>query len=79
MFWKKSGKSNRTPPPLLFRSFADVAQTVHELHAPGWSNRKYVHEWIQSLKTYAFPVIGRKPISEIQHRRRYGDFGATLE
>lgn len=30
-----------------------------------WSNGKHVDQWINSLRGYAFPVFGHKPVSEI--------------
>ena len=51
---KRQAKEDTARPSIP--SFADVAKTVHELHAPHWSNQKYVHEWIQALrKPMPFP------------------------
>lgn len=46
-------------------SFQDSAKKVHELHLPTWSNEKQGKQWINTLTTYAFPVIGRKKIDKI--------------
>ena len=70
---KRQAKQDASAPAVP--SFADVAQVVHELNAPTWSNSKHSHEWIQSLKTYAYPVIGRKPVGEITT----GDVMTVLE
>ena len=70
---KRQAKQDASAPAVP--SFADVALAVHELNAPSWSNSKHSHEWIQSLKTHAFPTLGRKPVSEITT----GDVMTVLE
>ena len=60
---KRQAKQDARKPSIP--TFEDAALAVHELHAPNWSNKKYVHEWIQALRTYAFPVIGRKSVDSI--------------
>ena len=46
-------------------SFKEAAKKVHELHLPTWTNEKQGKQWINTLTTYAFPVIGRKKIDKI--------------
>lgn len=52
-----------TRKPLL--SFEAAAQQVHRHRVGAWSNGKHVDQWINSLRAYAFPVIGSKPVAEV--------------
>lgn len=50
-------------------TFAEAAETVIALHAKGWKDPgRMGGQWRQTLRAYAFPVIGDKPISEITPR-----------
>lgn len=46
-------------------TFAQAARQVHEELKPGWKNAKHAAQWITTLETYAFPVIGEKPLAAI--------------
>ena len=46
-------------------TFKDVAEQVHRQRAQGWSNGKHVDQWINTLRDYAFPVIGDMPVCDI--------------
>jgi len=46
-------------------TFEKTAFTVHKGLAPGWKNAKHAAQWINTLKRYAFPVIGARPVSQI--------------
>ena len=49
-------------------SSADFASVTYEyirLKAPGWRSPKSAAQWTSSLETYAFPVLGRLPVSAI--------------
>jgi integrase len=46
-------------------TFEKTAFTVHKGLAPGWKNAKHAAQWINTLKRYAFPVIGPRPVSQI--------------
>jgi integrase len=46
-------------------SFAAAAQTFFDQHSVSWRNVKHAAQFISTLKTYAFPLIGRLPVSEI--------------
>jgi integrase len=32
---------------------------------PGWKNPKHADQWINTLRAYAFPVFGNKPVAEV--------------
>lgn len=47
-------------------SFEDAARECHMVKAPEFRNAKHKAQWINTLETYAFPTIGRMPVSEIE-------------
>lgn len=46
-------------------TFAAAATEYIADHEAGWRNSKHHQQWGNTLKTYAFPVIGDLPVSEI--------------
>ena len=46
-------------------SFEEVAQQVHIDRMPTWKNAKHERQWINTLRDYAFPKIGRMPVDAI--------------
>lgn len=46
-------------------TFAEIAQQVHIERMPTWKNAKHGAQWINTLRDYAFPKIGRMPIDSI--------------
>ncbi len=46
-------------------SFEAASRRVHELHLPTWRNAKHQKDFIASLERYAFPLIGKTPVSHI--------------
>ncbi|SDE47675.1 tyrosine-type recombinase/integrase [Limimaricola pyoseonensis] len=46
-------------------SFEEAARKVHAIHAPAWRNAKHAAQFISTLETYAFPVIGAQRVSDI--------------
>lgn len=45
--------------------FEEIAQQVHIERLPTWKNAKHGAQWINTLRDYAFPKIGRMPIDSI--------------
>ncbi|WP_417599803.1 tyrosine-type recombinase/integrase [Pararhodobacter oceanensis] len=45
--------------------FEEVARQVHIERMPTWKNAKHGAQWINTLRDYAFPKIGRMPIDSI--------------
>ena len=43
-------------------TFEEVAQQVHIDRMPTWKNAKHGAQWINTLRDYAFPKIGRMPV-----------------
>ena len=46
-------------------TFAEAAEAVIAMHEPTWRSPKSGPQWRASLETYAHPVIGDMPVSEI--------------
>jgi hypothetical protein len=47
------------------RTFEAVAEAYIAFHRPTWSNAKHRQQWENTLKTYAYPIIGHLPISRV--------------
>ncbi|MDO6459639.1 tyrosine-type recombinase/integrase [Granulosicoccaceae sp. 1_MG-2023] len=47
------------------RTFTHCAAGYIRAHRRGWKNRKHARQWISTLRTYACPVIGDKPIADV--------------
>ena len=43
----------------------EIARQVHIERLPTWKNLKHGQQWINTLAEYAFPKIGRLPVSEV--------------
>lgn len=46
-------------------TFADLATKAHADRKAGWKNDKHKAQWLSSLRTYAFPAIGDKPVDKV--------------
>lgn len=46
-------------------TFKDVAEGYIAAHRAGWKNAKHAQQWENTLATYAEPVIGHLPASEV--------------
>ncbi|WP_304950273.1 tyrosine-type recombinase/integrase [Sulfitobacter sp.] len=46
-------------------TFEEVAQQVHIDRMPTWKNAKHGQQWINTLRDYAFPKIGRMPVDSV--------------
>lgn len=46
-------------------TFEEFAQHVHLERLPTWKNAKHGQQWINTLRDYAFPKIGRLPLETI--------------
>lgn len=51
--------------PALPLTFRDVAERLWASMKPGWKNPKHAEQWISTLRTYAFPHLGGKPVAEV--------------
>ena len=46
-------------------TFSDAAKRFLALHEPTWRNPKHRQQWRNTLRTYAFPLLGDRPLEEI--------------
>ena len=46
-------------------TFKEIAEACIAAKAPEWKNAKHAQQWNNSLETYAFPILGELPISDI--------------
>lgn len=46
-------------------TFSEYAVTCHELKRLEWANEKHSSQWINTLRDYAFPIIGDLPINQV--------------
>jgi hypothetical protein len=42
-------------------TFEEFAKQYVAIQKPGWRNPKHAQQWENTLKTYAYPVMGRSP------------------
>ena len=60
---KQEERLARQRPPTP--TFAKASEIVIDMRRPTWSNAKHAAQWSSTLKTYAFPKMGSKLITEI--------------
>ena len=46
-------------------TFEEIAQQVHVERLPIWKNTKHGQQWINTLRDYAFPKIGKMPVDSV--------------
>ena len=46
-------------------TFAEAARRVVEQKRGGWRGPRHAYDWLRSLERYAFPRIGKRPVSEV--------------
>ena len=46
-------------------TFAEAAARVLEQLRPGWRSPRHAQDWVSSLRVYAFPQLGHRPVGEI--------------
>ena len=46
-------------------TFTQAAARYIRSHRHGWSNPKHARQWVSTLKTYARPLVGEKPVDQI--------------
>jgi hypothetical protein len=58
----KKPKAAPQTPPITFAKYAE--QYINRM-SPKWSNAKHAAQWMATIKTYAFPEIGKLPLDAI--------------
>jgi integrase len=46
-------------------TFERAARKVHDGRKAGWKNAKHADQWINTLRDYAFPIIGKKRVADL--------------
>ena len=62
---KIASKPIKTPPKTDKVLFKDFAATCVQTKRAEWTNQKHGDQWEYTLKEFAYPVIGGKPIDEV--------------
>jgi len=62
---KQAAKAQRALEAAKAVTFRQVAESYFEQHQSKWRNAKHREQFIGSLRTYAFPVIGALPVAAI--------------
>lgn len=61
----KAGLNPRFNASREIPTFEELAQQVHIDRMPTWKNAKHGAQWLNTLRDYAFPKIGRMPVDSI--------------
>ena len=61
----KSGLNPRYNASREIPTFEELAKQVHIERLPTWRNPKHGQQWLNTLRDYAFPKIGRMPVDAI--------------
>ena len=61
----KSGLNPRFNANREVPTFEELSRQVHIDRLPTWKNAKHGRQWVNTLRDYAFPKIGRMPVDSI--------------
>ncbi|MGC1506425.1 MAG: tyrosine-type recombinase/integrase [Sulfitobacter sp.] len=61
----KTGLNPRFNAQREIPTFEEISRQVHIDRLPTWKNPKHGQQWLNTLRDYAFPKIGRMPIDSI--------------
>ncbi len=61
----KSGLNPRFNAQREIPTFEELSRQVHIDRLPTWKNAKHGQQWLDTLRDYAFPKIGRMPVDSI--------------
>ena len=50
----------------IMPTFEEAARKVHESLLPTFRNKKHGQQWINTLRDYAFPAFGSRPVDQIE-------------
>jgi integrase len=60
---RRTRKSDAEPQKIV--TFEELATEIIKAKQPEWRNPKHAQQWTSTLKEYAYPTIGYKPLSDI--------------
>jgi integrase len=55
----------RRAEPEAIPTFSTCAANYIRAHRKGWKNAKHARQWVRTLKTYARPIIGERPVDAV--------------
>lgn len=61
----RKGINPKYSAPGTVPTFEEMAREAHVDRMPTWKNAKHGQQWINTLRDYAFPKIGRMPIDSV--------------
>ncbi len=66
---RKAARTGGDPMDLRWQAsiptFEAAVTAVVELHRPSWRNAKHAAQWEATLRTYVYPRLGKRPVSNI--------------
>lgn len=62
---KQAARANQRAQEARFVAFEDEARTYIAAHRAAWKNAKHADQWMKTLQTYAFPVLGQLHVAAI--------------
>ena len=62
---RKSKRGRQGADTAKFMTFKDCAEAYIKAHSAGWKNAKHVSQWQNTLNTYAYPLLGELPVTEV--------------
>lgn len=65
---KKIDKSRLKAEAAKAKTFKDCAQEYLKKHQSSYSNVKHAKQWVSTLETYAYPIIGNILVSELNRK-----------
>jgi integrase len=62
---KAQASAQRDAQAALQKTFDEATTEFIRLHAPSWRNAKHGQQWANTLRDYASPHFGKKPVGEV--------------
>src|SRR5262249_17863264 len=62
---RRAERAERAAAAAKSRTFADVTAEYFDVHSVGWSNRKHRTDFLNTLRTHVFPMLGVLPVASI--------------
>jgi hypothetical protein len=62
---EKQQQREKSGPRVKVPTFAECAESYMESHRAGWKNDKHIAQWESTLKTYAYPVLGKMAVDKV--------------
>src|SRR3546814_6938689 len=59
-------------------NFEKAARDCYEALKEGWKNRRHTN-WVSSLENHVFPVIGKKPVDQVDSAARSEEHTSELQ